>query len=234
MPGDDTIALPFLLTVLVFLPGLGIYSWYHLKRHKPLRPKKTRYVSLVIFESSLLLMALGVAHFEGISLLGTAWPPLSAWLLGGTFVTAVLVRLHQRWKRLSDERKDRIRLLLPETPMEFAYWAPISILVGFAEEFAYRGVLYDLLHALTNSTVVALIVCVVAFALAHLAQGWKAMFGLALFALLFHLSVFLTGTLHLAIAVHAAYDLFLGLVVMKLFMRDKFDAAQPAQPEFVS
>jgi membrane protease YdiL (CAAX protease family) len=46
-------------------------------------------------------------------------------------------------------------------------------------------------------------VCVLAFAVAHMMQGWRGMFGTGVIALILHGIVYLRQGLWLAIAVHA-------------------------------
>ena len=87
-------------------------------------------------------------------------------------------------------------------------------------------------HSCPNCRIAAfaLVTCVIAFAAAHLYQGWKAAAGIGLLGLLSHLAVFLTGGLYLSIVVHAAYDLLIGWLVMRLLLRDN---VEPLQPETV-
>jgi membrane protease YdiL (CAAX protease family) len=92
-------------------------------------------------------------------------------------------------------------------------------------------VAYSLLIVMTGSVVVATVVCVVAFGVAHMSQGWRGAVGAGTLAALFHYMVWATGTLYLAMGFHVAYDLFLGIVIMRLFQRDKAALAQNPQIE---
>jgi uncharacterized protein len=128
-------------------------------------------------------------------------------LTAGAYLGVIAIRLNAGWRRLSAERKRKARRILPENPSEMRYWIPISLLAGVTEEFAYRGVAYVALSEITRSPMISLVVCVVAFGVAHVVQGWRGVLGAVLLGLLFHLMVFLTKSLYLPIAFHAAYDL---------------------------
>ena len=110
--------------------------------------------------------------------------------------------------------------MLPESPSEMRYWVIISFLAGMTEEYAYRGVVYSTVYDITNSLTVSLTICVLAFAIAHVMQGWRYALGAGLIALLCHLVVFLTQTLSVVIVFHIAYDLLVGALGMQALMRD--------------
>ena len=87
-----------------------------------------------------------------------------------------------------------------------------AVLAGIAEEAAYRGVGWQVLSwTLGDRSIVAMWILSVAFALAHRVQGWAAMVGIGVMAVLMHLLVWRTETLLVAIAVHVAYDVLVGL-----------------------
>ncbi|MGB2834951.1 MAG: CPBP family intramembrane glutamic endopeptidase, partial [Candidatus Sulfotelmatobacter sp.] len=95
-------------------------------------------------------------------------------------------------------------------------------------EYAYRGVAYSVLSQITGSPGIALVVCVLSFSIAHMMQGWRATMGIALLAILFHITVFLTGSLYLVIAFHVAYDLAIGFLGMRALAAIKPPETQPA------
>jgi membrane protease YdiL (CAAX protease family) len=231
---DDTVAIPFLIVVLLYVPALGVFSWYQLKKGKSVAPKRRAYPATIALLCGILLYSMAAASHEKIVLFPYKFPSSAEWLAGGVFVAVLLLRVRFGWHRIDVERKQRLKAILPENPIEFRYWIAISLLAGLGEECAYRGVSYSLLQSMTGSVAGALAVCVIAFGAAHMTYGWKGAASTALLGLVFHMMVFVTGTLYLAIAAHAVYDLLVGRLVMRLLLRNKFEEAQLDQTEAAS
>ena len=219
-------AIILLVLILVAMPALGIASYFRLKSGKPLPPKNRRYVTTIIVEIVLLLAAFNAAREQRIPLFGTDLPGLPAIVAGAGFIAMLLTRIVQGWSKLKSERKQRLRLLLPETHNDLKYWVWVSLLAGLAEECAYRGAAYSVLERWTHSPELALALCVISFAVAHMMQGIRSAVGVGIFGLVFHIVVFLTGGLYLAIVMHVVYDFALGVLLMK-----KMRAEQPAGSE---
>ncbi len=222
----DSIAIPFLLYVLLFLPGVGIYSWHYLQKKNPALPKKKGYRLAVRAQIWLLVLTLVAAAAHKIILFPPRQPSVRAWLAGAVFLCAMQLRVGFQWRFIEESAKDRMRRLLPEDPVEFWYWVPVGVLAGVGEECAYRGVAYLLLVDLLRSAWLSLAICTVAFAVAHVYQGWKSSLETGVLGFISQIAVFLTGSLYLSIAVHAAYNVLLGWLVMRFFLNDKMKAAQ--------
>jgi hypothetical protein len=171
---------------------------------------------MIVMQLILLGLTWQVIWKNGLHLFPTS--DLSAWyfLAGAGWLAIVGWRFKAAWPRLSPERKERARLFLPQNASEMRYWIPISFLAGITEECAYRGAAYVTLLQITGSVVLSLLVCVAAFAIAHASQGRRAVFGIGILAALFHWLVFQTNTLYLAIAIHVAYDLMVGIIAMRV------------------
>ena len=120
-------------------------------------------------------------------------------------------------------------MILPENQSELRYWILISVLAGVCEEYAYRGVAYAALSEIIGSPVISVVVCVVAFGIAHVIQGWRGALGASLLALLFHFMVFITQGLYLAITFHILYDLIVGFSGMRALKRDPLPRTAEAQ-----
>jgi membrane protease YdiL (CAAX protease family) len=224
----DTITIPFLLWVLVLMPVLGFLSWRKVKSGKPLPPKERRYRAMIVLQVLLLAITSLAAKQNNFSLFGPAWPPAWAWLIAAGYLVLIAVRVRASSRKLTEERKQRARLTLPENPREMSYWIPISLLAGLTEEYAYRGVAYSVFSQITGSPVISLLACVLSFGIAHMMHGWRAVRGVLVLALLFHVIVFLTKSLYLVIAFHAAYDLMMGALAMRLLAAVKPPEPQPA------
>jgi membrane protease YdiL (CAAX protease family) len=208
-------ALILLVLILVAMPALGIASYFRLKSGKPLPPKNRRYVTTIIVEIVLLFAAFNGAREQRIPLFGDQLPGVPAIVAGAVFIAMLLTRIVQGWPKLKPERKARLRLLLPENQNDLRYWVWVSLLAGLAEECAYRGAAYFVLERWTHSPELALVLCVVSFAIAHMMQGIRSAVGVGIFGLVFHIVVFLTGGLYLAIVMHVVYDFALGVLLMK-------------------
>lgn len=85
------------------------------------------------------------------------------------------------------------------------------MLAGLSEEITWRGVQAGLAGSLTGSVLIAVLFCSVTFAVAHVIQGWKSAAVICIFALGFHLLVWMAGSLYVAMAVHVTYDIIAGI-----------------------
>jgi hypothetical protein len=156
------------LNTLVIMPILGIAGYIHIRRGKPLPPKPRRYRSMIVFQSLLLLITVAAARESGEPLLGGRFPGPVAWLIAAAYLAFFTFRLQRAWAKLSPERRERARLLLPDHPSLMRRWVVISALAGVTEECAYRGLTFRILTANHGSVPLALFFCVVCFGLAHM------------------------------------------------------------------
>jgi hypothetical protein len=177
----------------------------------------------------LLAMTSLAAKQHAVSLFGLGGGPVWIWPAAAAYLGVIAVRVKIAWRHLSAKKKEKARLILPENLPEMRYWVAISFLAGIAEEYAYRGLAYIAISEITGSSVLALVLCVVSFGVAHAIQGWRGVLGAMLLALLFHFTVFETQSLCLAIAFHVTYDLVVGILAMKGFMRDATTNGSQAQ-----
>lgn len=131
--------------------------------------------------------------------------------------------------RSAGELRDMpVNRMMPRSPRERVLYSATSVVAGISEEAAYRGVLMAILwYALGNGWIAAL-VCALAFALGHALQGWKSMVVVFLMACSMHVLVWYTGTLVIAMAVHAIYDL-LAPTARRRILR-----APPTDPERIA
>jgi membrane protease YdiL (CAAX protease family) len=229
VPTYDSMTIPYLLLVLVWMPLVGVLSYLRLKSGKPIPPKTRRYRAMVLLQVFLLGYSLLVARQNRIRLFGevsSVW----AWVIAALYLAVIARRLNAAWKRLSPERKKRARVLLPESPYEMRYWIPIAVLAGLSEECAFRGTAYVALRAIIGSTTFAITACVLAFAMAHMMQGWRGVLGTGVIAIVMHAIVSLTAGLYLVVAVHAVYDLIVGVIAMRAFQRDSMVSGMEPQP----
>jgi len=105
-----------------------------------------------------------------------------------------------------------VHKLQPRNGTEWAMYGVTSISAGIAEEAAYRGAIMSVLIGVTGLPWVAVLVSAVAFAVGHALQGWKSGVVVFFMALAMHALVLVTGTLVVAMVVHAGYDLMAGVL----------------------
>ena len=82
-----------------------------------------------------------------------------------------------------------------------------------------------LLTRQTRSFALAIAISAIAFALAHLLQGWAATGFVGLFGLVFHGLVWITGGLWTAIAVHILYDIITGFTLARVIAPPRAEVA---------
>lgn len=105
-----------MLLTLVLMPIMGIAGYIHIRRGKPLAPKRRRYRSMIVFQSLLLVITVAGARESGEPLLGHEFPGLAAWLIAGAYLAFFTFSLRRAWAKLSPERRERARVLLPTIP----------------------------------------------------------------------------------------------------------------------
>jgi membrane protease YdiL (CAAX protease family) len=213
------VARSFLVIVLVVVPALGVAGYLRVRSGKPSRPKRQRYRTIIVRQFLILLITLWAAHREGIELLGRQWGRPEIWLITAGYAGFILWRRRQAWARMSADRLQKARRLFPDDPSLMRLWVGIAAMVGISEECAYRGLAYQLLLRISLDPALSLAVCAVCFTIGHMPQGWRGALGAFLIALIFHGLVFLTHSLYLAIAFHAAFNLIAGAIAMPVLSR---------------
>jgi membrane protease YdiL (CAAX protease family) len=213
------VAQSFLFVVLVMAPGVGVVGYLRIRSGKALRPKRQRYRIIIAVQFIILLITLWAAHREGIVLLGRQRGAPEIWLITAGYAGLIVWRGRHAWARMSADRLQNARRLLPDDPSLMRLWVGIAAMAGISEECAYRGLAYQLLARMSLNPALAVLVCVVCFAIGHMTQGWRGVLGTFLHALIFHGPVFLTHALYLAIVFHAAFNLIVGVIAMPVLSR---------------
>jgi membrane protease YdiL (CAAX protease family) len=168
---------------------------------------------MIVFQLLLLVISVLAARQARVPLLGGQFPGPVAWLLAGGYLILLALRLRWAWSKLNSERRERARIVLPDHLSLMRTWVVISALAGITEECAYRGLAFRFLTTNRGSVVLALLLCVGSFGVA---QGWRGVLGTSVIAVGMHGIVFLTGSLYLAIVIHATYDLMLGVIALPI------------------
>ena len=217
MPGLDGLAL--LAWLLVLAP---MAAWRSRRavvaaasgQGAPLPARTVVLWRTIVLLAVLLWVSVVIAGRIGLGVFTYGPMPVAGWALGAAVLVACLgVRAFMRALTSDAERAMAARRAwAPQTARERWLFVGAAVLAGIAEEAAYRGVGWQVLSwTLGDRSIVAMWILSVAFALAHRVQGWAAMVGIGVMAVLMHLLVWRTETLLVAIAVHVAYDLLVGL-----------------------
>ena len=210
----------FLVLVSVLLPFAAVRGAGRVRVPGGAPPRSKYLVSVILTQGIGLVTALLAARYEWIGLFPA--PTLGArnvWIAAAFLVPAVGT-LPMRWSWRTGEEKRRMMWLLPNRTSDLAWWTLVSVLAGVVEEIVFRGVLFTLWFRLLDEWWPAVIVCSVVFALSHFVQGWRAVLVILLMAVGNHWIVRATGDLYTAMAVHFAYDLTAGIVLLNLARRD--------------
>ncbi|MGQ0553568.1 MAG: CPBP family intramembrane glutamic endopeptidase [Planctomycetota bacterium] len=222
-------ALIYLLFIGLYLPFVAVRSSRRLNQMFDAGeqlPRRSFYLSAFITQFLTLGLALFVAFELGLPVVGEF-----RWHAAATFVTALglaalLASLPWRWRTLTPDAKRQLQLLLPASRGERPLHAALCLTAGIGEEIVYRGVLMQCLYWLLltwftadPSTAIETpplssglwwlsgALCAISFGVAHAMQGRRAMIIVAFVALWLQVSVALTGSLWLAMTMHALYDL---------------------------
>jgi membrane protease YdiL (CAAX protease family) len=226
------------LFLAFFCVGLPLGA---LRQHRRLEAGTLRLSRAQIYQSAIathamfLLMVWVVVRADRLDLF-PAYHLTAPHVVVGLVALAVgLLPLFERFRRNDPVAKERVRLIAPRTPREFAAFYLVCVTAGFVEELTYRGLLFTLLAALVGGWVPAALCASALFGIVHLFQGWKSAGIAALMGLREHIVVGLTGTLFIAIVMHALHDAIAGTVIGLQARRESAatgasGAAENAQP----
>ncbi|HLO99546.1 MAG TPA: type II CAAX endopeptidase family protein [Fimbriimonas sp.] len=178
-------------------------------------PMRRIYAYWITILGLVILTAL-VWPGRGASLLTSPFgtPNLLVKSLGWTMVVLMTVNTVQTWLYVRKSPENRLVVhkaygsldfVLPTNRLERLWFIPVCLAAGICEEIIFRNFMihyFDFLPlwgaALAASAV---------FGVAHLYQGWKGALWTWAFALVFTLIVAGTGSIFVAMAVHALWDL---------------------------
>jgi len=193
----------------VIMPALALFSKKQLDAGFVF-PRIRFYLESMFFQGIILAFAVFIATREDIALTGSP-PPSTEDLAYGAGILAsglALMWISLRW---SPRRMlDRAFMIAPESYNEKLTWIFVSAVAALSEETAYRAVLFSVVASLTTNGWPAVLLTSVAFALAHLAQGWTSASIVLFYAIGFQLLYIWTGSLLLPVLAHFLYDVIAG------------------------
>lgn len=214
----------------IFLPAVCVRSYYRLKAGAPFPKKPLVHKQTIIMHGLMLFLAYFTWRSIGIG--AFLFPrPAIGWKDGaaglGTLVVFVAV-MYPQWKSKSIEKRERTYRLMPTSSSEMGWWCSVSLSAGIIEEIVYRGVLFSILYYWLDNWWAATLLCAASFALGHAIQGLRSTLIIFCMSIVFQGLVRFTGSLYVAMAVHAIYDMIAGLAYLSFYKRFSGEAAPPA------
>ena len=153
---------------------------------------------------------------------------LSVVLLGGSVLAIVLARKVEAIPAIGD-----IHALLPRNRAELRWGAALSVNAGVVEELLFRLALPALLYGVTSSAVASIVGSLLVFGALHVYQGAAGVVGSTVIGALLMTVYFGTGSIVIAILLHAFIDLrslVLIPVIVQGVHRRPADYAPPRTP----
>jgi membrane protease YdiL (CAAX protease family) len=134
-------------------------------------------------------------------------------LVGGAVLGIVLARRETEIPSIGD-----VQALLPRNRSELRFGAALAINAGVVEELLFRLAMPALVFGFTGSSVAAVVVSIVVFGGLHVYQGLAGIIGATIIGAVFMAIYIATGSILVAIVVHALFDLrSLVLIPMVVF-----------------
>jgi membrane protease YdiL (CAAX protease family) len=212
---------------------VGVPGWYHLAvfgvllpylvirsrrgiASRPLPPLRRHLPRVFVQLAVLGLLSLWIGRLEWVRLFPAQAPPAWSVALGALFVLVAVGGMRPLWRKAVRQRSRLSYLFMPRDGVERAWWIAVAVAAGISEEITWRGVQWVLLTRLVGNVWIAAALCAVMFALAHAVQGTRSMAIIVLFGAAFHGLVAASGSLYVAMAAHALYDVVAGLAYGRL------------------
>jgi membrane protease YdiL (CAAX protease family) len=207
----------YVFLIGILLPALCVRSYFKVKAGAPFPAKSALRKQTLLMLGLLFLLAWITWRSFGLPLFPGYVP---RWRDAGLGVGTLLIfvgAMYPVWRIAASRKREQIYKRLPQAPGEMGLWTIVSLTAGFVEEIVYRGVLFGILMYWLKDWWTAVLLCALAFAMGHAIQGWKSTAIIFVMSIIFHGLVRLTGTLYIAMVVHASYDIVAGLAYVSLY-----------------
>ena len=224
------VSIYFVVIVGVFLPALCIQSYFRLKAGARFPPKRALHRQTLIMLGLMLLLSYFTWRATGTG--QYVFPrPAIGWkeaAEGLVVLVVFLAFMYPQWKNSAITKREKTYRRMPTSSGELPMWFAISLSAGIVEEIVYRGVLLQILWYWTGNWWIAVLICSLTFALGHSIQGLKNILIIFVMSIVFHALVRFTGSLYIAMAVHATYDAIAGLAYLSFYKENPAQASPPA------
>jgi len=219
--------LALFLFAAVLMPVLSVLAGKQLE--KGVTSLVARYWVTIARGALAAVAVLAVWYWSGrnFASLGLDWPIGERGLFGFLVVAIVAVVGYLQIARVGRLPADKLgkamqnvaRIkILPRTRAELSLFMLVAIDAGIWEELLYRGFLIWFLTPLTGM-IGAVLLSSVLFGIGHAYQGWRGMLTTGFVGLIMAVLYVLTASLWWVMAVHAAIDIYGGLVTDRLRRR---------------
>jgi membrane protease YdiL (CAAX protease family) len=182
-------------------------------------PLSRGFYAMLLPQIILGTVAVIVGLVEGVELFPRDFPTSASWLAGAVFLLTAVALVRPHWRRSVQEHKPTWRLFAPTNGLERKMWVALALSAGIGEELVWRGVLPSLLADASGSLPLGIAFSIASFALAHAIQGLRSVLAIAAIAGAFHVLVYISGSLYVAMVVHFVYDVIAGFTYAR-FARD--------------
>lgn len=225
------VAIYYVGVIGVILPLICVRSYFKLKAGARFPPKILQRRNALAMHAMIFLVAYFTWRAFHIPMFPRA--VIGSREIGYGLATLIifLAAMIPLWKVRAMNHPGKTYRSMPQASNEMWIWALVSASAGFVEEIAYRGVLFGILFYWLNNWWAAAILCAISFALGHSIQGWKAAAIIFVMSVIFQGLVYFTGTLYIAMAVHAIYDFVAGAMYVYFWnhgAKEKMAAATQA------
>jgi len=209
----------YVLFLGVLLPVLCLLSYFKLKTDGKLPSKPVLRLDALIMLALIFLFAWLVWRSIHRPVFPSYAIQLKHLVIGFGVLVLFVSGMYPMWKTNAVKKRERIYRSMPQKASEMGSWIAVALSAGFVEEFAYRRVLFGILFYWFPNWWAAALLCAAAFALGHGIQGWKGVLIIFGMSLIFQSLVWYTGTLYVAMVVHAIYDAIAGFAYARFYKR---------------
>lgn len=189
LPPSSVAIVAVLALLVILVPAFGalVAARNRLAEDSPTR-KHARYARtmLILWTMTALAIYALTLHGETTADVGVRTPENPIWYAVGPALVAIILSVSGAGRGdISKAYADKVRIVIPWTKADWAWFVPLAASAAVCEEFLYRGYALTQIASLTGSVTVGAIVSSIAFGLGHAYQGRIGMVGTAVTGLIY-------------------------------------------------